>query len=467
MSATHHGFRLYILLCLLATGIPYFLKGADSTKVFVKEINIKGLKRTKAAVVFREMALHIGDSIEKTQIPAFIEQSRQQVTNTLLFIYVYISDSLAGSELYLKINVKERWYVMPTPAVKFDDQNFSAWLYHGNLYRTTLGLTVTDKNFRGMSDQLSLGFSAGWRRQLNMEYKTPYLNKKKTIYLDFNNIYQIGHEVPVITRNNKLQFLRVDQYDIFKHFNSDLTIGLRKKYKSRHFANIGIEYISIGDTISKSVNPQYLGNGRSQLLLPALSYRYIYDNRNFSFYATKGYMLSLALEQDGIPKDGYLHFMSLEAQYRKYTPLPKGFLYVFDFRTDVRIGNNIPYYYRAPLGYRFQIRGYETYLFEGQWNILQANEIKIKILERKYNIRQLHVDQFNTIPIRIFAKLHYDQGIVKTDQLINNNTLVNKYLAGYGAGLDFITYYDRIFRLEYSFNNSGKRGLYLQITEIF
>jgi len=32
---------------------------------------------------------------------------------------------------------------------------------------------------------------------------------------------------------------------------------------------------------------------------------------------------------------------------------------------------------------------------------------------------------------------------------------------GTGAGIDFITYYDKVLRLDYSFNALGERGLFI------
>lgn len=42
-----------------------------------------------------------------------------------------------------------------------------------------------------------------------------------------------------------------------------------------------------------------------------------------------------------------------------------------------------------------------------------------------------------------------------------NNTLEGNFLYGWGVGLDLVTYYDNIFRLEYTINKFGESGFFL------
>jgi hypothetical protein len=44
---------------------------------------------------------------------------------------------------------------------------------------------------------------------------------------------------------------------------------------------------------------------------------------------------------------------------------------------------------------------------------------------------------------------------------VYNNTLVDKMMYSTGAGIDFITYYDKVLRFDYSFNGVGDRGLFI------
>ena len=39
--------------------------------------------------------------------------------------------------------------------------------------------------------------------------------------------------------------------------------------------------------------------------------------------------------------------------------------------------------------------------------------------------------------------------------------LDNKFIYGTGMGLDFVTYYDKVLRLEYGINDMGETGLFI------
>ena len=61
---------------------------------------------------------------------------------------------------------------------------------------------------------------------------------------------------------------------------------------------------------------------------------------------------------------------------------------------------------------------------------------------------------YGSLCLKVFTQQgadFYNQG--QADQY--NNTLTNKFLNGVGAGFDFVTYYDSVLRVEYSFNNNG------------
>ena len=43
----------------------------------------------------------------------------------------------------------------------------------------------------------------------------------------------------------------------------------------------------------------------------------------------------------------------------------------------------------------------------------------------------------------------------------------NEFLYGYGLGIDFVTYYDIVFRVEFSANKFGETGLFLHFNAPF
>jgi hypothetical protein len=72
--------------------------------------------------------------------------------------------------------------------------------------------------------------------------------------------------------------------------------------------------------------------------------------------------------------------------------------------------------------------------------------------------------KFNAIPFSLYAGIFIDAGYVNDQEFYAGNPLVNSWQYGYGAGLDCFTYYDLVFRLEYSFNKLGESGFFLHFT---
>ncbi|MEK7199668.1 MAG: hypothetical protein AAB212_07105, partial [Bacteroidota bacterium] len=66
------------------------------------------------------------------------------------------------------------------------------------------------------------------------------------------------------------------------------------------------------------------------------------------------------------------------------------------------------------------------------------------------------------IPFRIFLKAYGDLGYGYTQTPKNTNTLNNTLLRTWGFGMDIVSIYDFVFKIEYSFNQLGREGLYLQ-----
>ena len=74
------------------------------------------------------------------------------------------------------------------------------------------------------------------------------------------------------------------------------------------------------------------------------------------------------------------------------------------------------------------------------------------------------LNKFATVPYAFYLNLFSDAGYVKDSQFSANNKLNNSWQYSYGMGIDFVTYYDMIFRFEYSINKLGESGFFLHFT---
>ena len=69
--------------------------------------------------------------------------------------------------------------------------------------------------------------------------------------------------------------------------------------------------------------------------------------------------------------------------------------------------------------------------------------------------------QFNKSHYSIYLGLFSDLGYVDDKQTANSNHLSNSFLWGNGISVDYITYYDKLLRIEFSINHLGEKGVFL------
>ena len=109
----------------------------------------------------------------------------------------------------------------------------------------------------------------------------------------------------------------------------------------------------------------------------------------------------------------------------------------------------------------FQMRGLEYNVIDGMSGAMLKTTVHHELLhfEIKNPFKSRTHDR---IPFRIYMKLYGDLGYAYNSNQISSNTLNNTLLRTWGFGMDIISIYDFVFKIEYSFNQLGKDGLYLQ-----
>jgi hypothetical protein len=117
------------------------------------------------------------------------------------------------------------------------------------------------------------------------------------------------------------------------------------------------------------------------------------------------------------------------------------------------------------LGYEYNIRGFDFFVVDGQSLALVKNNLKIELFSKKdKNLPIVNINQFKKFHISSYFNIFYDFAYVYNKFGNNINSFDNKYIYSYGIGLDFITYYDKILRIEYALNSYKFSGLYINFT---
>jgi outer membrane protein assembly factor BamA len=430
----------------------------------VGKVTITGNKITKERVIRREMMYKEGDTIHANHLRQQLDRIKFNVQNTLLFIFVNVDTaSTGGNTLELKIAVKERWYIFPVPYVYVAERNFSTWIQNKDLSRIDYGVTIFWKNFTGNKDRLKFNIGRGFNENYYLEYQFPYLNKAQTLGLIVYGSFLRNHEIAYQSTANNLDFYRnPDQY-VRREWDAYLGMTYRQGLYNIHELDLGYLDTKVADTIVE-MNPGFFGFSNNRATSFYMIYSYKRDLRDYKIFPLKGYYIEAELGKYGMGflKNELKGPFYVFAKATKYWNLSEKVF--FQLGAKMKFGTGIvPYYNRFGLGYELDfVRGYEKYVVEGQYYTYLKSNLKFALFrDQIIRLKFIKTEKFNTIPFSIFFNVHTDFGYVSDTQWSRNNPLNNSFLMGSGMGLELLTYYDRIWRLEYSVNRRGQSGFFL------
>jgi len=445
------------------------------SKVIIRKITLTGNKITKERIIKRELLVKENDTIAVQDLSLALQQSRKNLINTSLFNFVTIdSIPVEGSTDQIDLNFEfiERWYIWPVPIFEFADRNFNEWLSKKDWSRLNYGLFLTWNNFRGRREKLIVYARFGYDQKYELSYQKPYINKKQTWGLGVAGGFSQNHEIaynsfdtlvdPPIG-NNEVYFKSEIQYPRRKYYAYAETY-YRKGIHNINLLKFGYTNLLVSDSVLV-FNRDYTFESYTRNQFLGFYYQFRSDYRDYKQYPLNGYYFDAELDKKGLGffTDPVVNTLSIKANFRKYFQI-KGRLYFASGLTGkISPFWDQPYYYLSGMGYgRDFIRGYEYYVIDGQHFGLLKNNLKFVLVPTR-------VKSFNFIPTDKFSKLYYaiylnlfaDFGYVVDNRKNVYNPLANEINLGYGIGLDFVTYYDFVVRLEYSFNKMGESGFFI------
>lgn len=148
-------FKQALCLACLALSLPVVAqvdaKEADGAPLVatsssvITRIEFNGNRVTKPRIMLQEMLVKEGDIAD----PARIEQSRQAIMDLGLFISVHANVEPSDDGVVLRIDVKEKYYILPTPKLNRDDDN-----------NISLGAELSMDNLAGLNQKLKLRYES-------------------------------------------------------------------------------------------------------------------------------------------------------------------------------------------------------------------------------------------------------------------------------------------------------------------
>lgn len=445
---------------------------SDSTSLFtIREIFITGNKRTRNPTVLRELSFHQNESYPLNEIIEKFYKAKEQLMNTGLFRRVEVSlRSLQDHNVYVSIEVEEKWYLYPLPFVNVVDGKFSKWWNEKGhrLDELNYGIRLTQNNLSGRNDQLFIYLMGGYTNQVEIDYKRLYLDKSLKWYANLSIAFGREREVNYATMYNKQVPVKNsnDYLHNFTQFNVDVTY--RPAIKTRHIFSFGWIYDSVADTVLK-LNQYYYPSERA-IRYPAFAYTFSYTDFDFNPYPTKGLAAEFSIGKSGITLP--VNMWQLQAKASKFWHIGEKNFFNLKAIGLIKLPFDQPYILQQFLGSNgLYLQGYEKYMIDGVAGGLVKAAIIHPVLKTAIPIPNNKVSSkfkfVSSIPIKIFAKAYVDAGYVYNPNYEPYNSLNNKVLCSTGVGLDVIVFTDFVFKIEWSLNQLGQNGLYLHQREKF
>jgi outer membrane protein assembly factor BamA len=434
----------------------------------INRIFIIGNRLTRDHIILRELSLKTGDSIRAEELGNLIDQDEKKLFNTHLFNTVEIKRlEVDQTHVDLLIDLNERWYTFPSPIFELSDRNFNEWWqnYNHDLSRVNYGLRLYQFNVRGRNETLRATMQFGFNRVFALRYTIPYIDRKQKHGINIDFDFQESKNLAYQTVDHKLDFYK-SKHLLNETRGIGLTYTYRNSFYDRHYFTIEYRQTTVDDTIPK-LNQNYLGGDGINQKFIALSYQFSSDHRDVIAYPLKGSYFQIRATRVGFGLD--VNKTELASSYAHFFDLKRNF-YLSNYTYALwSTPHDQPYNQFDALGFHKEvIRGYEIFVIEGPYFFLNKTTFKKKIFSRIYRWDSWPIEQFRHIPIAIYIKSYADWGYVRNyPEYSGNSRLTDKLLMSAGAGIDVVSAYDLVLRLEYTFNGEGENGFFLNIKKEF
>lgn len=447
---------LWAALLLLACAAP------QAQRVPVREIVVEGVKKTKPQVVTRQMVFEVGDTVELAELEALNKTNRSNIYNLGIFTTVELAHEVGDSGLVMRVRVQERWYVWPTPYVNLQERTINEWWQDKDLDRLVYGIGVEWQNLSGWNDKAYWYAQNGYQQVLSTQYSRPFLFPRAKVDGTLTLYYVNDKEVGYGTTDGYLDLARLRTRRMRSTYSAQGVLS--KRFSPREMLHLtgAFQHFRLNDSILY-FNPGYLPDRRTRIGYPSLGLTYVNDQRDVRSFPLSGYKYGASLRYFGIPGVTGTHFGKLALAFSHHVPLGKRWNFAYGMQQFVLLGREVPYFDKYFVGFGSFLRGYEPHVIDGSFINLTKAEWKFGIIPYRFvHLGWLPLQRFRDFPLGLYISAYSDAGYVR-DWTFNNqdNTLKDRLLLGYGAGINFITVYDLLLRVEYSRNLQGQGGVYL------
>jgi hypothetical protein len=190
-----------------------------------------------------------------------------------------------------------------------------------------------------------------------------------------------------------------------------------------------------------------------------------YYDLDYIPYPTKGYAAEIFVGKKGFDKS--INVWQLSANGTGVWHTGKKTFFTLIGYGSLKLPFEQPYVTQHMLGYSdVFLQGYEYYVVDGVVAGYLKTSFTRKLFNFSINMPGSKRWAAQRIPFSFYGKIYGNAGYVYNRQP-GDNSLSNKMLYSTGLGVDILTFYDFVLKLEWSFNQLGQNGLFLHRKSIF
>lgn len=455
-----------LAILLLMLSVVTFAQQQDSCFV-VSKINFVGNKVTKPSTMYREMLFREGDTICSEET---IKESRENLLNCSLFNFVdfdWTDDPDNANTKSLTISVVERWYLWPIPYLAYADRNLRSWYEADNIARMSYGFDLVYNNLWGLKHELDLTIIGGYNQNYGLTYDIPYLTYRQRLGIKASVGYTRNREVAYITEDDKVKYFKGEDEYAHESFYASIMPYYRFGYRNKLFLQLNYNDRTFNDSLPK-LNIDFANPEGTRFQYFTLSAIFKNDYRDDHNYPLDGHYFELEMTKIGLGLFEYspdLFYTKVTADW--YTPISGRFYWASNITTKVSDTNKAPYFLSQGFGYHNDyVRAFDLYVVDALNYAICKNNLKFEILKPvTKHLPFIKNDRFGKIHLALYLNLFFDFAYtwdVVIPQGVDTR-IANKFIYGTGFGIDFVTYYDKVLRLEYGVNALGESGFFVHL----
>lgn len=432
------------LLLFLALLIPFTVFGVElpygsaplAPPETIDTLIIRGNRTTQNFVILSEIKLgpgSVADSISMVE-----DQERLESLGIFSHAELTILRLMDGKTALL-INVTELWYVWPGIYFAIDEQNPNRIAYGGIL---------SNSNFRGRREQISLNARIGYTQGGEFDWEIPYLSTRHPDWSMKMSLANLTEQEPHFLRDP--QGIEVEDISgklAFSHrFNLETSISVRTKVSNRAFRST---------TDNAVLTPEIAGGG-SSTTTGEFSFGLSRDTRTYRPWASHGYFLRADLTS-GVALDGR-NISFFQPQFQAgWIVSPQQDIHIAMRAGGADLFGEAPLYRQYLLNRDNGVRTAAKASYEGTWRSTGTVELRGDLIPIRYVTLPVFpaIDRYTrNLRLGLSTALFIDGGVVGGAKTSSSDRpelqQTDGWEVAYGVGLVFHVPYHDIIRLELS-----------------